>query len=81
MIESDQHPDSNQRPESDQCPDSNQHPESDQHPDSNQHPESDQRPDSNQLTSLSQITVQYKGILKSPSFPNSQINGRFIGQG
>ena len=30
------------------------------------------------LTSLSQITVQFKGILKLPSFPNSQIYGRFI---
>ena len=30
------------------------------------------------LTSLSQITVRFKGILKSASFPNSQIYGRFI---
>jgi hypothetical protein len=41
----------------------------DQHPDSNRHP----------LTSLSQIMVRFKGILKSASFPNSQIYGRFIG--
>ena len=31
------------------------------------------------LTSLSQITVRLKVILKSVSFPNSQIYGRFIG--
>ena len=37
--------------------------------DSNRHP----------LTLLSQITVRFKGILKSVSFPNSQIYGRFIG--
>jgi len=43
--------------------------------------DSDQRPDSNQhpLMSLSQITVRSKGILKSASFPNSQIHGQFIG--
>ena len=29
--------------------------------------------------SLFQITVRFKGILKSVSFPNSQIFGRFIG--
>ena len=42
--------------------------------------DSDQRPDSNRhpLTSLSQIKVRFKGILKSASFPNSQIYGRFI---
>jgi len=28
--------------------------------------------------SLSQITIQFKGILKSVSFPNSQIYARFI---
>ena len=41
--------------------------------------DSDQRPDTNRhpLTSLSQITVQFKGILKSAS--NSQIYVRFIG--
>ena len=33
------------------------------------HPDSNRRP----LTSLSQITVRFKGILKSASFPNSQI--------
>ena len=40
----------------------------------------DQRPDSNRhpLTSLSQITVRFKGFLISASFPNSQIYGRFI---
>jgi hypothetical protein len=40
----------------------------------------DQRPNSNRhpLTSLSQITVRFKGFLKSASFPNSQIYGRFI---
>jgi len=37
--------------------------------------DSDQRP----LMSLSQITVRFKGILKSASFPDSQIYGRFIG--
>ena len=41
--------------------------DSDQHPDSNWSP----------LTSLSQITVRFKGILKSASFPNSQIYGQF----
>jgi len=44
--------------------------------------ESDQRPYSNRrplLTSLSQITVRFKDILKSASFPNSHIYGRFIG--
>jgi hypothetical protein len=45
--------------------------DSDQCPDSNRHP----------LTSLSQITVWFKDILKSASFPNSQIYGRFIGWG
>jgi hypothetical protein len=29
--------------------------------------------------SLSQITIRFKGIIKSTSFPNSQIYGRFIG--
>ena len=37
--------------------------DSDRHPVSNRHP----------LTSLSQITVRFKGFLKSASFPNSQI--------
>jgi len=43
--------------------------------------DSDQRPDSDRLslTSLSQITVLFKGIIKSASFPNSQIYGRFMG--
>ena len=42
--------------------------------------DSDQRPDSNwhPLTSLSQITVRYKGIPKSAFSSNSQIYGRFI---
>jgi hypothetical protein len=31
------------------------------------------------LAWLSQITVRFKGILKSATFPNSQIYGRFIG--
>jgi len=35
--------------------------------------------DRHPLTSLSKITAQFKGILKSTSFPNSQIYGRFIG--
>jgi len=41
----------------------------------------DQRLDSNRhpLTSISQITVRFKGILKSASIPNSQIYGQFIG--
>jgi hypothetical protein len=30
------------------------------------------------LTSLSQTMVRFKGILKSESFPNSQIYGRFL---
>jgi hypothetical protein len=37
--------------------------------DSNQHPHSDRCP----MTSLSRITVRFKGIFKSASFPNSQI--------
>jgi hypothetical protein len=41
---------------------------------------SDQRPDSNRhpLTSLSHITVRFKGILKSASFPNSHKYDRII---
>ena len=31
------------------------------------------------LTSLSQIMLRIKGILKSVSYPHSQIYGRFIG--
>ena len=30
------------------------------------------------MTSLFQITVQFKGILKSASFPDSHIYGQFI---
>ena len=39
--------------------------------------DADQRPDPNwcPLTSLSQITIRFKGILKSASFRNSQIYG------
>ena len=42
--------------------------------------DSDQRPASNRhpLTSLSQIQVQFKGILKLESFPNSKIYGRLV---
>ena len=42
--------------------------------------DSDQRLNSNRhsLTSLSQITVQFRGILISESFSNSQIYGQFI---
>ena len=64
--------------------DSDRRPASDRHPASNRRPIlksastdviiSNRRP----LTSLSQITFQFKGILKSASFPNSQIYGRFI---
>ena len=45
--------------------------------------DSGQRPDSNRhpLSLLSQSIVRLNGILKSASFPNSQIYGRFIGQG
>jgi len=41
----------------------------------------DQRPHSNRhpLTSLSQITVWFRDILKSAYFPNSPIYGWFIG--
>ena len=43
--------------------------------------DSDQGPDSNRLplTSLSQITVRFKGYLKSASLTNSEIYVRFIG--
>jgi hypothetical protein len=41
--------------------------------DTNQRQNSNRHP----LTILSQITVLFKGILKSTSFPNSQIYGRF----
>ena len=45
--------------------------------------DSDQRSDSNRLplSLLSQMTFRLNGILKSASFPNSQIYDRFIGQG
>jgi hypothetical protein len=43
--------------------------------------DSDQCPDSNRrpLLSLSQITVRFKGVLKSVSLTNIQIYGRFMG--
>lgn len=48
--------------------------DSDQHPDSNLHP----LLKSTSLTSLFQITVRFKAILKSVSLPNSQIYGQFL---
>ena len=45
--------------------------------------DSDQRPDSNQRPLLKSTSTDVifsdKGILKSASFPNSQIYGRFLG--